>query len=99
MTIDKLKQYRSLKREITELQKDISRDQNRLTQCIEICTEIVVFIDNINDSLTRQIFEYKYIIGRYHVSFRQVAEKIGNGNKASGMRMHIIRYLQKNMVS
>lgn len=95
MTITELKQYRSLKREIADLRRTASRSEHRLTQCIEICTEITAFIESIDDSLTRQIFEYKYVSGRYKVSWQQVADEIGGGNKASTMRMRVIRYLEK----
>lgn len=95
MTITELKQYRSLIREIADLKRAASRSEHRLTQCIEICTEITAFIEGIEDSLTRQIFEQKYIAGRCKVSWQQVAQKIGGGNNGNGVRMQAIRYLEK----
>lgn len=53
------------------------------------------YICAIDDSLTRQIFEEKYIKGGYDPRWRWVAAKIGGGNTAGGVKMIHHRYLHK----
>ena len=53
------------------------------------------FVNQIEDSLTRRIFEYRYIKGDYRPSWTRVAMLIGGGNTADGVRMVHARYLKK----
>ena len=57
--------------------------------------EIERFIDSIDDSLTRRIFEYRYMVGG-RKSWVKVAALIGGGNTPDGVRMIHDRYLIKN---
>ena len=50
------------------------------------------YIANIDDALTRRIFELRYI-NQY--SWEQVARKVGGGNTAEAVRKRHNRYLQK----
>lgn len=54
------------------------------------------YIFAIDDSLTRQIFEERYIKGGYRPSWQRVATEIGGGNTADGVKMIHHRYLHKN---
>lgn len=54
------------------------------------------YIFAIDDSLTRQIFEERYIKGGYRPSWQRVATEIGGGNTAGGVKMIHHRYLHKN---
>lgn len=58
--------------------------------------EIDNFIDGIEDSLTRRIFEKMYIEGDTKPTWVKVAMDIGGGNTAGGIQMIHKRYLEKN---
>lgn len=49
---------------------------------------IEVFIDSISDSLTRRIFEYRYIYGNKIMSWQKVAFKIGERDESYPRRIH-----------
>lgn len=53
------------------------------------------FVSSISDSMTRRIFELKYIKGDYCPSWNAVALAVGGGNTADGVRMRALRYLRK----
>lgn len=57
--------------------------------------DIECFVDGIEDSIIRRIFEYRHLEGSYRLSWQQVAVKIGGGNTADGVRMVHDRYLRK----
>ena len=57
--------------------------------------EIDDFIDGIEDSLTRRIFEKMYIEGDTKPTWVKVAMDIGGGNTAGGIQMIHKRYLEK----
>ena len=57
--------------------------------------DIECFVDGIEDSIIRRIFEYRHLEGSYRLSWQQVAIKIGGGNTADGVRMVHDRYLRK----
>lgn len=69
----------------------ISRLRNLKTQK----QAIEHYIDSIEDSLTRRIFEYRYIYGAYKPSWQRVAVLVGGGNTADSIRMCHIRQLKK----
>ena len=50
------------------------------------------YIANIDDALTRRVFELRYI---KQYSWEQVARKVGGGNTAEAVRKRHNRYLQK----
>lgn len=49
------------------------------------------YIANIDDALTRRIFELRYISGQ---SWEQVAKSVGGGNTAEAVRKRHNRYLR-----
>lgn len=49
------------------------------------------YIMTIPDSLTRQIFEYRFVNG---LPWSQVAANIGGGNSDEGVRIRVYRYLK-----
>ena len=55
------------------------------------------YIDSIEDSLTRRIFEYRYIYGAYKPSWQRVAVLVGGGNTADSIKMICHRYLHKKV--
>lgn len=63
-----------------------NRYENRITQLEKECEEVEVFIENIQDSMTRRIFRMYYIDGlsqskissKVHMSQSVVSEKISN---------------------
>ena len=52
------------------------------------------FIDSISDSLTRRIFEYRYLVGDKIISWQRIAFKIGESNEQYPRRIHN-KYLKK----
>ena len=54
------------------------------------------YIFAIDDSLTRQIFEERYIKGGYRPSWQRVSVEIGGGNTADGVKKRHARYLKKH---
>lgn len=61
-------------------------------QCLYERGRLERYIADIDDSLLRQIFTYRFING---LSWRQVAARIGGGNTADGCRMSVKRFLRK----
>lgn len=55
-------------------------------------SEIYDFIETIDDSMMRQIIMYRCI---YLWSWEEVAQCIGGGNTADGIRMAFVRFLDK----
>lgn len=58
--------------------------------------DIECFVDGIEDSIIRRIFEYRHLEGSYRLSWQQVAVKIGGGNTENSIKMMYHRYLHKN---
>lgn len=65
-------------------------DERRL-DCMEELARLYEFIDDIPDSLTRQIFMLRYIDG---LSWQQIAFRIGEGDEQYPRRVHN-RYLKQ----
>ena len=63
--------------------------ESRRERCLDLLGELYAFIDDIDDSLLRQIFTYRYIDGE---SWRVVAEHIGEKDEQYPRRLHN-RYL------
>lgn len=126
MTIEKLKQYRSICAEIEEktieLNGSITRDtvmgsddefpyiqhsieisgvtddthlMQRISQLKQTKLDIESFVANIDDSLTRRIFEYRYIKGKALPTWQSVAIKIGGGNTSDSIRKAHERFLKR----
>lgn len=70
------------------LQKRLNKRKEELTNAL---TETNNFIENIQDSLVRQIIILRYIEGK---SWNKVAMDIGNNNTADSVRMIVNRFLQ-----
>lgn len=130
MTINELKQYRSICREIEEKDTELEEltafdtvtgseaefpyikhtitvggvipgEENalrlaELAQLQQRKADIEDYVADIPDSLTRRIFEQKYIKGEEMPSWNAVAFNAGGGNSADGCRMTVKRYIQKN---
>ncbi len=77
-------------------QKMIKRREEELVEKIRRCTELRdrarKFIDSIEDSLTRQVFHYRY---SRSMTWQQVASTLGGRNTNEGVRKMVERYLKK----
>lgn len=73
--------------EIVDLKAIIAAKQQ---QCIFERNRLERYIESIPDSLTRQIFAFRFING---LSWAQVAECIGGGNTESAVKKRCYRYL------
>jgi len=62
-------------------------------QCIFERNRLERYISSIPDSLTRQIFTYRFVNG---LPWGQVAARVGGGNTGDGCRMAVKRYLRQN---
>ena len=70
------------------------RLQRRVDDLLELRTEILEFVESIDDSLLRQIIVLRHVNG---LSWRQVAREIGGGNTADGVRMIHDRFLKRDV--
>lgn len=75
--------------EILDLQGIITAKQQ---QCIFERNRLERYIENIPDSLTRQIFSLRFVSG---LPWAQVAEHIGGGNTEAGVKKRCYRYLKQ----
>ena len=62
-------------------------------QCLYERSRLERYIADIDDSLLRQIFTYRFVNG---LPWLQVAACIGGGNTADSVRVACNRYLEKN---
>lgn len=62
-------------------------------QCLYERSRLERYISGIDDSLTRQIFTYRFVEG---MTWAQVANRIGGGNNAGNIRVLCYRYLDKH---
>lgn len=60
-------------------------------QCIYERSRLMRYITEIDDSLTREIFIFRFVNG---LSWRQVAASVGGNNTADSCRMTCKRYLE-----
>ena len=74
--------------EIVDLQAIIAARQ---IQCIHERARLERYINDIEDSLTRQIFQYRFA---ECMSWAQVAESIGGNNTQGSVKMICYRYLK-----
>ena len=68
-----------------------ARLEARRLRCMELLGALYAFIDDIDDSLLRQIFTYRYIDGE---TWQAVAVRIGETDEQYPRRLHN-RYLQR----
>lgn len=86
-TSDKVAQYAI---EIADLKGIIEAKHQ---QCLYERNRLERYIAGIDDSLTRQIFTYRFVNG---LPWTQVAACIGGNNTADSVRMTCNRYLQQS---
>ncbi len=65
----------------------------KLQRCLQQQVSLEKYISGIDDSLTRQIFTYRFVEG---LSWENVADKIGKGYTAVSVRQIACRYVRKN---
>ncbi len=85
--VDKVGRYAA---EIADLRGII---EAKLRQCLYERSRLERYIAGIDDSLTRQIFQLRFVNG---LPWRQVAACIGGGNTGDGCRKVVKRYLERN---
>ena len=74
--------------EMADLQITIATKQ---IQCIRERARLLRYIRSIKDSLTRSIFELRFVCG---MSWKQVADSLGGGNTVDGVKKRCYRYLR-----
>lgn len=74
---------------LNRLQRKLSR---RIDELIDLVEETNDYINNIDDSLIRQIITLRYING---LEWKQVAASIGGNNTADSVRMIHNRFLER----
>jgi len=81
--------YENYNRKIRRLQRKLNR---RIDELVDLVEETYEYIDNIDDSLVRQIITLRYVNG---LTWQQVAASIGGDNTADSVRMMHDRFLKK----
>jgi DNA-directed RNA polymerase specialized sigma24 family protein len=66
--------------------------QRRVDDLLELRTEILEFVENIDDSLLRQVIILRHVNG---LSWEQVAAEIGSGTTWNSLRMMHDRFLER----
>ncbi|WMM26682.1 hypothetical protein RBU61_08385 [Tissierella sp. MB52-C2] len=79
--------YQGYDNKLNRLQGKLNR---RVEELIDLVEETNDYINNIGDSLVRQIFTLRYING---LEWKQVAASIGGNNTADSVRMIHNRFL------
>lgn len=67
--------------------------ERHIERCWDELCVLNRYIENIEDSMMRQIFTYRYVSG---LTWYQVAMRLGGGNTDDGVRKAHDRYLKKN---
>ncbi len=80
--------YQGYDNKLNRLQRKLSR---RIDELIDLVEETNDYINNIDDSLIRQIITLRYING---LEWKQVAASIGGNNTADSVRKIAERYLK-----
>ena len=76
--------------EIVDLEAII---QAKITQCLHERARLERYIAEIPDSLTRQIFQLRFING---LTWVQIAFSVGGGNTEGSVKMICYRYINKS---
>ena len=76
--------------EIVDLEAII---QAKITQCLHEHNRLERYIAEIPDSLTRQIFQLRFIKG---LTWLQIAYSVGGNNTEASVKMVCYRYLKKD---
>ena len=79
-----------LERYIAEIVDLESIIQAKITRCLHERNRLERYIAEIPDSLTRQIFQLRFIKG---LNWVQIAFSVGGGNTDEGVRKRVYRYL------
>lgn len=69
----------------------LSELRKRRRKCAREYYKLCRFLEGIEDSMTRQIFEYRFVCG---MSWQQIANRLGN-NTEDSVRKLVNRYLMK----
>lgn len=80
--------YEDYNRKMRRLQRKLNR---RIDELVDLVEETCEYIDNIDDSLIRQIITLRYVNG---LSWNQVAMSIGGNNTVDSVRKVAERYLK-----
>ena len=75
--------------EIVDLEAII---QAKIMQCLHERNRLERYIAEIPDSLTRQIFQLRFING---LTWTRIAFSVGGGNTKEGVRKRVYRYLEQ----
>ena len=75
--------------EIVDLEAII---QAKITQCLHERNRLERYIAEIPDSLTRQIFQLRFVNG---LTWTQIAFSVCGGNTEEGVRKRVYRYLEQ----
>ncbi len=79
--------------EARNIQEREKRIVNKIRKCSELKERIDKFLESIDDSLTRQIFYYRYV---KCMTWKKVSYMTGGYNSEEGVRKIAERYLQKH---
>ncbi len=82
-----------LERYITEIVDLEAIIQSKITQCLHERNRLERYIAEIPDSLTRQIFQLRFING---LTWVQIAFSVGGGNTEASVKMICYRYIKKS---
>ena len=80
--------YESYRRKTKRLRRELQR---RAEELIDLVAEINRYVENIDDSLIRQIIILRHVNG---LTWEQVAASIGGNNTADSVRMMHDRFLR-----
>ncbi len=75
--------------EIVDLEAIIAAKQQ---QCIHERNRLERYINDIEDSLTRQIFQLRFVNG---LTWSQISFSVGGGNTEESVRKRVYRYLKR----
>ncbi len=78
---------------VTNIREREQRIVNKIRKCSELKKRIDKFLESIDDSLTRQIFYYRYV---KCMSWKKVSYMTGGYNSEEGVRKIAARYLEKH---
>ena len=75
------------------IEERLAEIRARMANCGRLQVELERYISNIDDSLTRQIFVYRYAQG---MNWVQIANKLGGGNTWESVKKRCQRYIAKH---
>jgi len=80
------------RKELSQKMEQLKRRlQRRVDDLIELRTEIIEFVEGIDDSLLRQVIILRHVNG---LTWEQVAAEIGSGTTWNSLRMMHDRFLE-----